>query len=150
MTKKNKLYKYLSSSLWGEIVRFNQIVVGDFHDLIYGDYNIRDHKAYEDRDVFYLLPKSKPYKHNLARLKPFLVALSRYYMCNLIYNNHIINNIIRIQTDGIVLNKQKELKDSKYAPVLENKSTGLIIWYNVNDNDRLKEKRESRLRAIKS
>jgi hypothetical protein len=141
---KNQLYKYLSSSLWGEITRYNQIVVDTIANIELDDYIIKDLKMYSNRKLYYLLPKNNIYKRNLARIKPFLVSLSRYYICNLIYKNHIINNIIRIQVDGIVINKEVKLKDRKYCPILEEKTTGLITWYNVNSNDRIKEKNEKR------
>jgi hypothetical protein len=138
---KNKLFKYLSSSLWGELVRFNQKLVTDFTEIDLDDYIIHDHKLYPERQVISLLPKDQPYKSNLARLKPFLVALSRYHMCNVILKHKIINNIIRIQTDGIVFNKEVEFKGD-YAPLPEDKTTGMITWYNVNKNDRIKEKND--------
>ncbi len=44
----------------------------------------------------------------------------------------LIENVFRVQTDGIVLNCDLELKMDEMFPVPEAKTTGLILWKNVN------------------
>jgi hypothetical protein len=71
------------------------------------------------------------------------VALGRKHLCNIILKHKIIDNIIRIQTDGIVLNRECIFKGD-YKPIPEDKTTGLITWLHVNNNNFLQEKRDER------
>jgi hypothetical protein len=92
-----------------------------------------------------MLPKEQPYKNELARLKPFLVSLSRYHMSNIILKANkkykIFENIIRIQTDGIVLNKEIKFSGD-YAPIPETKTTGCFTWHHLNKNDKFQVKKD--------
>jgi hypothetical protein len=69
----------------------------------------------------------EPYRYNF-RLKSFLTAYGRVKIAEVALTN--IENVIRIQTDGIVFNKQVKL----CFPLLvkDDKTTGLIKWINVN------------------
>jgi hypothetical protein len=47
---------------------------------------------------------------------------------------NIINNVVRVQTDGIVFNKEFNFEHLPYYPKPEEKNTGTYIWYSVNSN----------------
>eukprot|EP00981_Chlorochromonas_danica_P014915 scaffold9409_cov333-Ochromonas_danica.AAC.1 len=53
----------------------------------------------------------------------------------MISSHDLEKNVIRVQTDGIVLNEKVDfamLEGLKYYPKPENKTTGLIKFYNLN------------------
>jgi hypothetical protein len=52
-------------------------------------------------------------------------------MARLLIDNKLHDNIIRLQCDGVVLNKPHTFKGD-YVPIPENKTTGNIFWVNVN------------------
>jgi hypothetical protein len=76
--------------------------------------------------------KAKPYKYALGRLKPFVLALSRNIVGEFIMDNDLLDNVIRIHTDGVVLNCELEIPNDGYYPKPEDKTTGMITWENVN------------------
>lgn len=143
---KNKLVKRLMSSLWGSLTAFNRECYEDIEDLDISEltdedpteYKLLDEKRYADnskefgvRTVYYIIPSNKPYKNNLARLKPFLVSYCRSYVARMIMKENLLDNVIRIHTDGIMLNKQYDFTHLKYYPKPEDKSTGKIHFKNV-------------------
>lgn len=147
---KNRLVKHLMSSLWGHLTQFNREFFNDedFADLdlteIYDDedseYKLLDIKRYADntkecgvRSRYEVVPSNKPYKNNLARIKPFLVSYCRSYVADLVMKEKILDNVVRIHTDGIVLNKEHDFTHLKYYPKPEDKTTGKIIFKNVNN-----------------
>jgi hypothetical protein len=69
--------------------------------------------------------------------------LGRKHLANIILKHKIIDDIIRIQTDGIVLTREYQFKGD-YAPIPEDKTTGLITWYHLNNNCGLKAKRDEK------
>jgi hypothetical protein len=71
------------------------------------------------------------YRENLARIKSFLTAFARDYMARTLINDKLHENIVRIQTDGVVLNKPHTFS-GEYIPIPESKTTGKIFWVNVN------------------
>ena len=81
------------------------------------------------------IKKSKPYKYHYARMKPFLLSLGRNIIGDLIMNSGNLENVVRINTDGIVLNQAFDFASLNipYYPIPEDKTTGLIKWNNVND-----------------
>jgi hypothetical protein len=144
---KNKLVKRLMSSLWGSLTAFNRkFYEDDFFDLDVSEitdndeteYKLIDEKHYKDnskefgvRTVYCVIPSNQPYKNNLARLKPFLVSYCRSYVARRIIKENLLDNVIRIHTDGIMLNKPHDFTHLKYYPKPEDKTTGKIHFENV-------------------
>jgi hypothetical protein len=128
---KNKIIKHISSSLWGYLIQFNRKYVGldelmEMEDI--DDYKIEKHS--NDKSIS-LIKKNKMYREALARIKSFLTAFARDYMSRLLIDNKLHDNIIRIQCDGVVLNKPHTFKGD-YVPIPETKTSGSIFWVNVN------------------
>ena len=133
---KNKLIKHLLSSLHGSLSRSNnfiktadqieqeQLKVSTDNSA---DYKIIEYTYNEDKESYKLQSMIEPYRYNF-RLKSFLTAYGRVKIAEVALTN--IDNVIRIQTDGIVFNKQVKL----CFPLLvkDDKTTGLIKWINVN------------------
>lgn len=148
--KNNFLVKNLSTKLWGYLSQFNRTFV-DEDEIEEYDY-AHSRRFTESRKFEYLCIKMQnptkedskyelvnvndPYKHGgIARIKSFLIASVRLYMTRIILDNNIDNNVVRLCTDGIVLNKPFDFKKNilyQYVPTLEDKTTGLIKWYHVN------------------
>lgn len=143
---KNKLVKRLMSSLWGSLTAFNRKFYDDIVDLDISEiddddeteYKLLDEKRYKDntkeygyRSLYYCIPSSEPYKNNLARLKPFLVSFCRSYVARTIIKENLLDHVVRIHTDGIVLNKEHNFSHLKYYPKPEDKTTGTIKFSNV-------------------
>ena len=53
-----------------------------------------------------------------------------------IIQENIIDNIVRVQTDGLVLYSQKDFSHLPYYPKPEDKTTGKYTWYSINTNSR--------------
>jgi hypothetical protein len=53
-------------------------------------------------------------------------------MTAIILSNNLDDNVIRLCTDGIVLNKEYDFSQMDYYPKPEAKTTGLIKWHHVN------------------
>jgi hypothetical protein len=133
---KNKLIKHLLSSLHGSLSRSNNLIktseqieqerlkVSTDNN---SDYKIVDYIYNDDKEVYKLQSMIEPYRYNF-RLKSFLTAYGRVKIAEVALTN--IENVIRIQTDGIVFNKQVKLN----FPLLikDDKTTGLIKWVHVN------------------
>jgi len=65
-------------------------------------------------------------------MKPFITEYARLYIFNFISEHGLANNVIRIQTDGIVFKKKYNFNQLIYPPISEAKSTGYIKFYNLN------------------
>lgn len=153
---KNRLVKHLLSSLWGSLCQFNKMFFNEeeFENLDVSklsddeptEYKLLERKDYYNGDniktSYHCIPTKQPYKNifddsnsdgNLARLKPFLVSFARCYIAKIIMKEKILDNVIRIHTDGIILNKEHDFTHLKYHPISELKSTGDIIFKNVNN-----------------
>jgi hypothetical protein len=158
--KKNMLFKRLTSTLWGSIVRCQHQILNDeqmadldfdeLRDVLAGDETdaelvIIDKKFSHTNGIiktlYFTINKSNPYKYNMARLKPFMLSFARNYVGRLILDNGLIDNVIRIQTDGIVLNKPFDFKGD-YIPIIEDKTTGTIFWNNVNKYNKIDDKKD--------
>jgi len=136
MYPKNKLIKHLQSSLWGHISRASRINKTyeeiQKEGLIIGrtdkaDYLIEDHLMFNDKEYYILIDRLNPYKYNL-RLKSFVTAFGRNIMSQVAMLS--LDNVVRIQTDGVVFKKTVHMTDTTFVP--EAKTTGLINWYHVN------------------
>ena len=69
----------------------------------------------------------QPYRYNF-RLKSFLTAFGRVKVAEVAQQD--LESCIRIQTDGIVFNK--DIKLNFHLLGRDSKTTGLIRWDNVN------------------
>lgn len=142
----NKLIKHMLSSLWGCLCKHNKLFktnkqiqteklrVSNCYDLDY-DYYIRNVTVNKNDDILNeLVNTKKPYRFDIARIKPFLLDRSRYITAKIamLY----IDDVVRIQTDNITFNKEHDDIMTKYLsfPTLikEDKTSGLIEWYHVN------------------
>ena len=50
---------------------------------------------------------------------------------------NILDKVVRIHTDGIVLNKEHDFTHIKYHPTPEDKTTGKMIFKNVINYEKL-------------
>jgi len=66
-------------------------------------------------------------------MKSFITSRGRDYIARLIMKENIIDRIIRVQTDGIVLDEEHDFSNNIYYPIPEQKTTGRIRFYNVNN-----------------
>jgi hypothetical protein len=150
LCKGNILFKHLVSSLWGSLCKLEMVykTVDELMDMDVSMDNSSEYKLINETHFengyirFELIKTEKPYKYNLARLKPFVLALSRNVVGDFIMDNNLMNNIIRIHTDGIVLNEEIDFTDPlsnvpNYYPKPEEKTTGNIKWVNVNKYEKL-------------
>lgn len=135
---KNKLVKALGSTSWGALSSTNIIVkTGDEIEQenlnistdFEGDYFIKDVTIKNDgTEIYKLINTKKPiYKLNF-RLKAFLTDYARIYVAKVALND--IDDVLRIQTDGITYNKPKSFDYPNFLP--DEKKTGNIEWFNVN------------------
>jgi len=139
---KNKLVKYICSSIWGTISAFksntkniDQIIQYDINASMDMNDKTSDYWIREFDGIKYeLVNKSKPYKNNAARIKAFLVSKSREIIANVGMLH--IDDVVRIHTDDIVFNKQHDDVMTKYKSypdlIAETKTTGLIEFQSVN------------------
>jgi len=142
---KNKLTKHLTTSLWGYLSEFDKIHLDEFTDemsdleeKVNTPYIILKEKYLYKNDVpkvrYICVRSDKPYKYNIARMKPFLMSYCRNYIAEFIDNYGLEDLVMRIHTDGIVLNEDVEFEaeENEYLPIPEKKTTGKMIWSNVN------------------
>ena len=150
---KNKLVKRLMSSLWGSIISFNKVFFDDdkiddidMSDLTDDDkteYKIIDVRRFKDdkkefgvRTRFEVVKSDKPYKYELARLKPFLVSYARTCLGTLIIDENLVDDVVRTHTDNITLNIPHSFDNLHYKPLAEDKTSGKLTWYNCIYNSR--------------
>lgn len=150
---KNKLIKRLFSSLWGSLCSYNKfyfeedeienVDVSEYYDEAQTEYKLIKEKyipndsEYGYRILYHCIKSDVPYQNDLARLKPFLVSYCRAFVGKMIMKENILDNVIRIHTDGIVLNKQHVFTHLKYYPTPEDKTTGKIIFKNVMNYEKV-------------
>lgn len=146
--KGNFLLKRLLSSIWGSLTKMEKWYLAEEHvlsELEEGEYVlINERHRLENGEIithYEAIRKSKPYKYHFGRIKPFLLSLSRNTIGELIINAGVIDNVLRVHTDGLVLNKPYEFENLgiSYYPMPEEKTTGLIDWKNVNCYHRIPE-----------
>ena len=82
----------------------------------------------------YKLIKSEQAYKRPFRIKPFLTSFARRQVADFILQESIIDDVVRVQTDGIILNKQYDFSHLAYYPKTEKKHTGFYKWYSVNKN----------------
>jgi hypothetical protein len=146
----NFLVKNLSTKLWGYLSQYNRIYVEEddidnYDKALYYRFSQKEKFDYlcigienptKENSKYVLVDVNNAYKHNgIARIKSFLIASVRLYMTRIIIDNDLVDNVIRLCTDGIILNKRHNFESNKsyeYVPVSEKKTTGLIKFYHVN------------------
>lgn len=131
---KNKIIKYLGSSLWGKLSMFNRqfITIEEWEQRDDIGSSINDKETYyvkehHNNKSIEIINRTNMYKNNLARLKSFITAYARDYVGRMIITEKIHDKVIRIHTDGITLLEPHEFK-LEYKPIPEKKSTGWIYW----------------------
>ena len=144
--------KNLSTKLWGYLTQYKRTFIDedDIEDYDYAPYHVfSEHKHFEHMCIkvnspthetnskYELVKVDDAYKNGgIARLKTFLIASVKLYMTRIILDNKLNLNVIRLCTDGIVLNKEFDFsvnKNYSYVPIPESKTTGLIKWYHVSN-----------------
>jgi hypothetical protein len=144
----NPLSKRLLSSLWGSLTKCEKYYFDDEQDnhlseSEIGKYYRMDEKYFicdgKVKTRFECIKIEKPYKYHYGRMKAFLLSIGRNIVGDLIIESNILENVIRINTDGIVLNKPFDFStiNNSYYPKLEDKTTGFIVWENVNAYSKL-------------
>jgi hypothetical protein len=132
----NPYIKGLASATWGVIQQRNilEYTVDEINekklDVGYSETNkyiIHGMKVKKGVDYYKLINTRKACKFQL-RLKPWITAQARDDMGRLALK--YLDNVVRIQTDSISFDKYIDINDNAYA--LEEKTTGLIHWRNVN------------------
>jgi len=85
-----------------------------------------------DNGEYKMCKSDDAYNYGLARIKPFLTSNARLKVFKIIEKNNLEENVIRIHTDGIVLNKPFDFDKIgiKYYQIIEDKTTGYMIWNN--------------------
>ena len=143
---KNRLFKYCLSSLWGSLCQANtktktetqlkeQNIDYDYFDA---EYIIKDIGYNADgSEYFKIINQAQPYLHNLSRIKAYLASFTRIKTARLSLKN--LGQVIRIHTDCVTFSEPLKNYDKITGLCLENKSTGLIKWSNVNEYEKIEE-----------
>ena len=131
---KNRTIKHLSKSLWGHLTQYNRLYITNDEFISRDDigYTIDEGKEYylkahHNENSLEIIKSNDAFKSNLSRIKSFLPAFARDLTARTIIKNKIHENIVRVQTDGIVLNKPFTFQGD-YIPIPEDKTTGKIFW----------------------
>ena len=136
----NSLVKTLSSSLWG-LCR-NQLFFwfseNEYDKHCCDENTISVDFVYKniDEQYFICIDKNKGFYESNYRLKFFLTSYCRNKIANIILDNDLIENVIRIHTDGIVLDREFNF-DPNLELIPEEKTTGKIKIKNVNSLEKL-------------
>jgi hypothetical protein len=135
------LAKSFVSQAWGNLCKFNKVKVDEDQVNNY-DWNHLDKVTYSDPYEYYnyktkngkyqLIKSDNAFANIMARMKPFLTEYCRLHIFNFISENSLADQVIRIQTDGIVFKKKYNFDAIPYAPIPEAKSTGYIKFHNLN------------------
>lgn len=143
---KNRLFKYCLSSLWGSICQANKKTKTELqlkeqnidYDYFDAEYIIKDIGYNADgSEYFEIINQAQPYLHNLSRIKAYLASFTRIKTARLAIKN--LNKVIRIHTDCVTFSEPLKNYDKITGLCLENKSTGLIKWSNVNEYEKIEE-----------
>jgi hypothetical protein len=146
---KNKAVKHLLSSVCGHLIRFNQIKTDDedaymnldvsrMNNNLSTRYKQLSMECYANksklgyRTLYTYIDTRRPYKHNLARMKPFFMAYTRNFMAKLLISENLVDKFIRSHTDNITLSVPHDFSHLSYYPKSEDKTSGLITWSNAN------------------
>ena len=144
---KNGLVKLMTSAMWGRLAQYNRLFMTEEESYqkkldIMPQYDT-NHKYYireakynrkKDADVLEIIDTHKPFKFNIARIKPFLLSRSRAVTGELAMD--YIDDVIRIHTDNVTFNKEHDDVIEKHTTkamtlVKEDKTSGDIEWKSV-------------------
>lgn len=143
-SKSNWLVKSLMSQAWGTLSKYKKIGVTKEDSKEYDwdhlkDINSSDKYEYYahsyENGVFQMIKANKAYAHGgLARIKPFLTEFARGYVFNMLSSQDLAKHVCRAHTDGICFNRPINFPALKldYYPIKENKSSGMLKFYNLN------------------
>jgi len=152
----NKLIKRCSSSLWGYITQYDKTLYTDADEFKHNcndnisyifdwnkhtEFKLMESQIDDEKNIFKceVVNTNNIYKHSLARVKSFLTSYGRIMIAKLLFTENIpISDVVRIQCDGIVLKKPHNFDKTHLKIVEEKKTTGDIIWYSINSNDKNK------------
>ena len=70
-------------------------------------------------------------------MKPFITSFARCKTARTINDNNLIDNVIRIHTDGIVLDKEFDFSKYNIEIIPEDKTTGKFEFININNYNRI-------------
>jgi hypothetical protein len=65
----------------------------------------------------------------------------------------LLDKVIRVQTDNVTLTHKHAFGKIAYKPIAEDKTTGPLIWYNCNSNNRsrqLLEEKKARCSVVRN
>ena len=138
----NWLAKSYVSQAWGNICKFKKIKVDEesigeydwdhMHNITYkNQYAYYNYKT--DKGKYQLIQSDDPFNSVLARMKVFITEYARLHIFNFISQHGLANQVIRIQTDGVVFKKKYNFNQLDYPPIAEAKTTGYIKFYNLNN-----------------
>lgn len=142
--KKNWLVKSLISQAWGTLSKYKKHYVKKENSSEYDWEHLKDisptdtYKFYAhsyENGVYTMIEAKKAYTHGgVARIKPFLTEFSREFVFNMLSTHDLAKDVVRIHTDGICFKRPINFPALKldYFPIPEDKSTGTMIFYNLN------------------
>jgi hypothetical protein len=131
----NRLIKHLLSSVWGHLNASNIKYINSVEEMqkldigvdMDSEYMIVAYNEYAKEKYWEIMVTAKPYKYNI-RLKPWITANARNLTAGIVLQD--IKNVIRVQTDCIVFNKEIIFDNPNL--ISEEKTTGKVHWRNVN------------------
>lgn len=134
--KGNSLVKLLSSGLWGHLCQSKVInkKEDDFFndDINLDDYIILDQVFQRTTSYFQLLNKNDDLYKTDFRIKPFLTSYGRIKTAKVVSDNNLYDNLIRINTDGLIFDKEIDFTKYNDELIAEDKTTGEIEFKNIN------------------
>ena len=139
----NWLLKTYISQAWGNLSKYKKHYVhtDDSTEYDWDHLNNICNQRYDyycnsfENDIYTMISADDPFAHGgLGRIKPFLTEYSRNYVFNMISEQKLEKYVVRIQTDSISFTRQIDFnkRGLKYVPIPEQKSSGRLIFYNVN------------------
>jgi len=134
--KGNLLTKFLGSSLWGFLSAKNiEIYTEDELEEEEDDYEIVDLVSHQNGDIIYKVLKFNKFIYNTNfRLKSFITSYARCKTAHIILdNNNLFDNLLRIHTDSVILNKEFDFSSYNSELIFEDKSSGNIEFNNINN-----------------
>jgi hypothetical protein len=146
--KKNWLLKSYISQAWGTLSKYDKLYVHaddvesyDFEQLNKISGEKYDYYAHSfSNDLYAMINANHPFKYGgIARMKIFLTEYARNYVFYMINENNLQDYVLRCHTDGIAFNRPIDFTSMglDYCPIPEEKSTGKIIFHNVNSYEKV-------------
>lgn len=153
---KNGILKLLASSAWGHIQEFETLFVRENELIRMIEEGKKINTTYDNTNDYIIInmeeihgtmryelfdTKKKVYELPL-RLLPFITSFSRSKVANMVLKHNLLDDLIRIQTDGLMLSKP--FTDYTYVKGLckDDKITGNFRIKNINSYERIEEDEE--------